>query len=207
MKYPFLAKLLFLTFLTTVAGVAHISAAESASADWPEYLGGKTRNLYSPLRQITRENVARLKVAWTYETGDTGEYQANNLIVKGVLYTPTPTRKVVALHAAPGREIWKWDPVTERSGKGSGRQRGLVYWQDSTGTDCRIFTGVGGYLFALNAKTGEVIRSFGENGSVDLASGLNTPGVIYQDTLILGGVGERCGRWMCGRVRSAGYFT
>jgi quinoprotein glucose dehydrogenase len=167
------------------------SAEEARDADWPIYLGGKTRSLYSPLQQIHRDNAAGLEVAWTYDTGDKGEYQANNLIVDGVLYTPSPTRKVIALDAATGREIWKWDPAKERSDKGRARQRGLVYWESGDRGERRLFTGVGGYLFALDAKTGEVIRSFGEKGSVDLGSGLNTPGVIYQDSLILGGVGGK----------------
>jgi hypothetical protein len=52
--------------------------AEPNDADWPVYLGGKERNLYSPLQQINRGNVSQLAVAWTYETGDKNEYQANN---------------------------------------------------------------------------------------------------------------------------------
>ena len=165
------------------------SGAEPKNADWPEYLGGKERSLYSPLAQIHRENVGQLEVAWTYDTGDKGEYQANNLVVDGVLYTPSPSRKLIALDAATGKELWKWDPAAERSGKGAARQRGLVFWKDSDGKERRLFTGVGGFLFALDPKTGAVIRSFGENGSVDLRSGLNTPGVIYKDLLIQGGVG------------------
>ncbi|MDA1277488.1 MAG: PQQ-binding-like beta-propeller repeat protein [Verrucomicrobia bacterium] len=165
------------------------SGAEPRNADWKVYLGGKERSLYSPLQQINRENVSKLEVAWTYATGDSGEYQANNLIIDGVLYTPSPSRKVIALEAATGRELWKWDPAGERSGKGSGRQRGLVYWENDAGGERRLLTGVGRFLFALDPKTGEVIRDFGDNGSVNLDSGLNTPGVIYQDSLILGGVG------------------
>src|SRR6266852_8060222 len=68
-------------------------AASEANSDWPAYLGDKGRSLYSPLRQINRSNVAQLKIAWTYDTGDKGEYQANNLIVAGVLYTASPTRR------------------------------------------------------------------------------------------------------------------
>ena len=173
--------------LSLCGGIA--SGEEPKNADWPAYLGGKERSLYSPLQQITRENVGQLEVAWTYDTGDKSEYQANNLIIDGVLYTPSPTRKVIALDAATGKELWKWDPAAERSGKGPARQRGLVYWANDTGGERRLFTGVGGFLFALDGKTGEVIRSFGENGSVSLGSGLNTPGVIYKDVLILGGVG------------------
>ncbi len=180
-----------LLFACAVWNLAVLPAAGAApeNADWPAYLGGKERNLYSPLEQIDRGNVGQLEVAWTYDTGDKGEYQANNLIVDGVLYTASPARRVIALDAATGKELWKWDPAKERSGKGPARQRGLVYWKSETGTEARLFTGVGGFLFALDAKTGEVIRSFGENGSVNLGSGLNTPGVIYKDMLILGGVG------------------
>ncbi len=165
--------------------------ADPKNADWPVYLGGKERSLYSPLQQINRGNVSRLEVAWTYETGHKSEYQANNLVVDGILYTPSQTREVIALDAATGKELWKWDPAKERSGKGRARQRGLVYWQNDAGGERRLLTGVGGYLFALDLKTGEVIRTFGENGSISLGSGLNTPGVIYKDVLILGGVGGK----------------
>ena len=167
------------------------SAEELNAADWPSYLGGNERNLFSPLQQINRSNVSQLEVAWTYDTGDKGEYQANNLIVDEVLYTASPARKVIALDAATGKELWKWNPASERSGKGAPRQRGLVYWKNEKGGEARIFTSVGGFLFALDPKTGEVIRTFGENGSVNLGSGLNTPGVTYNDTLIVGGVGGK----------------
>ena len=99
-----------------VVSCCWFSLAHGEDADWPVYLGGKERNLYSQLEQINRENVSQLEVAWTYETGDAAEYQANNLIVQGVLYTPTQTRKVVALNAATGEELWKWDPADEHTG-------------------------------------------------------------------------------------------
>jgi quinoprotein glucose dehydrogenase len=191
LRSRFVALLALVLFIGSGAPKEIAWAAEPQNADWPVYLGGKGRNLYSSLAHINRDNVSQLEVAWTFETGDKGEYQANNLIVDGVLYTPSPSRKVIALGAATGKEIWTWDPAKERSGKGAPRQRGLVYWQNETGGERRLFTGVGGFLFALDAKTGEVIREFGENGTVDLHSGLNTPGVIYKDLLILGGVGGK----------------
>lgn len=166
-----------------------ISLARADDADWPVYLGGKDRNLYSPLAQINRQNVSQLEVVWTYETGDADEYQANNLIIEGRLYTPTPSRKVVALDAATGKELWKWDPANEHTGSGRARLRGLVYWANDTGGEQRLFTAVDGFLFALDPKTGKTIRGFGDNGSINLGSGLNTPGVTYKDVLIVGGVG------------------
>jgi quinoprotein glucose dehydrogenase len=102
-------------------------AAAADRADWPVYLGGPQRNLYSPLRQIDRSNVSRLEVAWTYDTGEKGEYQSNNLIIDGVLYTATPSRRIIALDAASGRELWQWDPAKTKAGAGGKRQRGLVF--------------------------------------------------------------------------------
>lgn len=181
------------------ASAAEPANAKSGNVDWTTYLGDKQRSLYSPLNQINQENVSQLKVAWMYDTGDKGEYQANNLIVNGILYTPTPTRKVVALNAATGAELWKWDPATSVSGAGKGRQRGMVFWQNEEGGEQRLFTAVGNYLFALDVKTGQLIKSFGKDGAFHLGSGLdtegtpniglNTPGVIYKNLLILGGVG------------------
>ncbi|MCB1064858.1 MAG: PQQ-binding-like beta-propeller repeat protein [Verrucomicrobiae bacterium] len=184
-----LPKVTLPTLILSLASI--VGLAKAADADWPEYLGNKERNLYSPLAQIDKKNVTDLKVAWVYETGEEAEYQANNLIVDGVLFTPTQTRKLVALNAASGEEIWTWDPATEASGPGRARQRGLVYWENESGGEKRLFTGVGGHLYAVDSMTGKTIREFGENGSVDLESGLNTPGIIFRDTLILGGVGGK----------------
>ncbi|MBI5769384.1 MAG: PQQ-binding-like beta-propeller repeat protein [Verrucomicrobia bacterium] len=187
---------------TLAANAPTLRAADlpaQAPADWPTYLGGKSRANYSPLRQIDRGNVARLKVAWTYDTGEKGEYQCNNLVIGGVLYTATASRRVIALDAATGRELWKWDPASVRAGPGGRRQRGLVYWQNESGGERRLFTGIGNALFALDPSTGRLIESFGEKGVLplttgtvnddDAITGLNTPGVIYRDTLILGGFG------------------
>ena len=180
------------------AGAPRGSEARAAGAgrDWSVYLGHGSSNHYSTLRQITRDNVAGLQVAWTYETGDKGEFQTNNLVIDGVLYTASPTRKVIALDAATGKEIWKFDPASERSAQVGNRQRGLVYW--ASGSDRRIFTSAASWLYALDARTGHVVRSFGENGSIHLGQGmglegtpetrLNTPGRIYKDLLIMGGL-------------------
>jgi quinoprotein glucose dehydrogenase len=178
-------------FALLVLSCCWLSVAHGQDVDWPNYLGGKGRDLYSSLDQINRENVAKLKVAWTFVTGNEAEYQANNLIVGGVLYTPTATRKVIALDGATGNEIWQWDPANEHTGPGSPRQRGLVYWTNETGGEPRLFTAVNGFLFAIDPKTGKTIREFGDKGSINLGSGLNTPGVTYKDMLILGGLGGK----------------
>jgi glucose dehydrogenase len=89
-------------FLFALAAQAVLLAAEPSAAarDWPSYLGDSARSHYSTLARINRGNVAGLRVAWTFDTGEKGEFQSNNLVVDGVLYAATPGRHVVALDAA-----------------------------------------------------------------------------------------------------------
>lgn len=172
------------------------------STDWPTTGGGPANARYSPLEQINTQNVATLRVAWTYHTGDLpkdrGEIQATPIVVDGILYTTTPALAVVALHAENGKLIWRFDPRTTYHAPRtdlSHVNRGVVYWAD--GSDARIFFTAGRRLYALDARTGRPIPSFGDSGSVDLAAGLSrdigdaylvatSPGAIYKDLLIQG---------------------
>ena len=159
---------------------------------WTAYGGGPEQIRYSTLSQINRSNVHRLQVAWTYDAGETGGLQTNPIIVDGVLYTTTPKHKVIALEAATGTLRWKFDSEIE----GSGPNRGVTYW--AAGEDKRIFTAQGQYVYALDARTGQRVGTFGQNGRIDLRENLGrpadaqsvrltTPGVVYRDLLIVGG--------------------
>ena len=172
---------------------------DGAGNDWATYLGHPSSNQFSKLDQINKENVTQLELAWTYQTGDSANYQTNNLIVDGLLYTATPHSRVVALDGATGKERWVFDPSEVHESLADGDQRGLMYWDD--GGDGRILTSKGNRLYALNAKDGGLITSFGENGSIHLGEAmdvhgkpnvmLNTPGQIYKDMFIIGAnVGE-----------------
>jgi quinoprotein glucose dehydrogenase len=168
------------------------------SGDWRHYLGDMASTQYSVLNQIDRSNVARLEVAWTFDTGGVGEFQTNNLVVNGVLFTAAPGgRHVIALNAATGEEIWRFDPRNEHDVNPGNRQRGLMYWEG--GGERRIFTPAGPRLYALDAGTGRVVRSFGENGAIELGEGLraatgtptatlNTPGYVFEDLIIIGAI-------------------
>ena len=96
-----------------VAGwIAAVAQNTGRNADWAQN-GGVDNIRYSTLNQITPKNVARLNVAWTYDSHDASkasEMQSNPIVVDGVLYATTPTLKVVAIDAATGREVWKFDP-------------------------------------------------------------------------------------------------
>ena len=76
--------------------------------DWPSY-GGHDGTHYSTLSQINRDNVKKLVVAWKYDTGEKGGIEANPIIVGKVLYATTPRRSVIALDAATGKLIWRFE--------------------------------------------------------------------------------------------------
>jgi quinoprotein glucose dehydrogenase len=157
---------------------------------WSEYLGGPDRNHYSTLAEIDTSNVKLLKIAWTYETPDSGQMQMNPLMVNGVVYGVTAALKAFALDAATGKELWLYTD----SNSSNGTSRGVAYWED--GNDKRIFYSVGENLLALNATDGKPIPAFGDNGKVNLHTGLpesaknkyitsTTPGTIYKDLIIM----------------------
>lgn len=176
---------------------------ERAYQTWEVYLGDNTSSQFSSLDQINTANVAQLQVAWTYNAGDGGpegrtQIQCNPIIIDSVLYGTSPTLKVMALHAATGEEIWRFDPFESGAVlEGPGVNRGVVYWESEDETDQRILFTAGSRLFALSARTGTLIPSFGDEGSLDLHDGLDrdvtglsvqarTPGIVYKNLLIQG---------------------
>jgi quinoprotein glucose dehydrogenase len=166
---------------------------QAGDVEWPVN-GGPYNIRYSPLSQITRDNVGQLKVAWTYDSRDAfkdSEMQSNPIIVDGVLYATTPKLRVVALNAETGREIWSFDPANGAGPQRRYRHRGVTVHKD------RVFFTYRNYLWALDRKTGTPIPDFGSEGRVDLREGLDrpvekmsvsasSPGVIFEDMLILG---------------------
>jgi quinoprotein glucose dehydrogenase len=168
------------------------SANDKGGLEWAAYGGNPEDTRYSPLKQINRSNVGKLQVAWTYDCSDgRGGLETNPLFVDGLVYGNTPGGKLFALDGATGRLVWSWD--SKSSGQ---RTRGFTYW--AVGADRRLFAGFGRYVYALDAKTGEVISGFGSSGRIDLHQDLDrppeqqsvtltTPGVIYKDLLIVGG--------------------
>lgn len=179
-----------------------LPAQPGAPQEWRSWSGGNDGNRYSPLTQINRANVKQLKVAWEFKSGDADPrgrtaIQCTPIMVNGVLYATTPTLDAVALDAATGKLLWRFSPPASRF---RGVSRGVMFWQDKS--EARVFYAAGTQLLAIDAKTGQAIPSFGDNGAVNLAkdldrdppgamNGSSSPGVIYKDLIIMGSsVGE-----------------
>ena len=183
---------LFVVFFATVR--------TACAANWPIYGGDSAGTKYSALDQINWTNVKQLQPAWIYRCDDMTERPAstiecNPIVIDGVAYLTTPGLKLVALDASTGKEQWRFDPWNGTRGRGV--NRGVTFW--SEGSDRRILFVAGSYLHAINAVDGQPVKSFGQDGKIDLREGLDrdvffmavsatTPGIIYRDLLILGSI-------------------
>lgn len=185
-------------------------APEAQPVDWPAYAHDGAGTKYSPARQITRANVSHLVPIWMYRTGDfvLGDAMARDettpLFVDNVLYASTPFGGVRALDGETGSEIWSFDSGLDLSADyGDFTNRGVSTWVDPSrpvGAEChrRIFVGtVDARLIALDSRTGQPCRDFGESGQISLGRDvLNSPGkgeyavtsppAIVNNTLIVG---------------------
>jgi membrane-bound PQQ-dependent dehydrogenase (glucose/quinate/shikimate family) len=177
-----------------------------ANGEWPEWGNTLAGTRFSPLELINRNNVADLKLAWSYRTGvvqpgETSGMETTPLMVNGTLYLCTQTNVVIALDPETGAERWRFDPKVDATSASLVRTcRGVAYAAVGGSADCpkRIITGTFDVrLVAVNADTGRPCASFGTDGTVDLKSGMGgvDPGFYYTSSaptivgsrIILGG--------------------
>lgn len=210
---------------TPIQPLANAPAAVSAS-DWRYYGRDPGGARYAPIDQVNRENVDDLKVAWTFRTGETpnrgSQDQNTPLQVGDMLYVCTPTNVVIALDADTGAEKWRHDPKVRPFFWN--RCRGVGYWDGGAPANVAAATAakpatpapaaaakpaaalcarriisstINAQLFALDAATGQPCPGFGENGMVNLSTGIgpikrgfyfqtSTPTVVG-DRVIIGG--------------------
>ncbi len=147
------------------------------NGEWPTYGGDLGHTRYSPLDQINAANFSKLEIAWRFKTDNLGprpeyQFESTPLMVKGVLYSTAGSRRsVVALDAATGEMIWMHSEREGTRGTNAPRLlsgRGLAYWSDGNNDERILYVTPGYRLIALNAKTGAMIATFGNNGVVDL---------------------------------------
>src|ERR1700686_3203165 len=196
------------TWMIGLAGVAIVSAflaqlggaqqkdaakqpAREPSGDWPLYRHDTAGTGYSPLAQITVQNAATLKQAWTYRLqGDApaatskgkgaggSDSEATPIVVNGVMYLPA-TGRVVALEPETGKEIWTF-PVNGVS------RRGVAYIPGEGSNPPRILFSAGRRLIALNATTGKLDPGFGKEGEIDIVVPFNSVPLISKNVVVVG---------------------
>jgi quinoprotein glucose dehydrogenase len=199
-----------LTAAALLAAATRLGAQQSA-ANWEVYGRDAGGTRFSPLTQITRENVTRLTPAWTFNTGEAATDTHGNrppalevtpLVVDGTMYISTPLGRVYALDAATGAVQWRFDAqVDPTRGYGDFASRGVAYWRGARSGACAariLATTIDARLIALDAATGLPCADFGTQGSVDLRRGLRiapaefsayestSPPTIVRDLVVTG---------------------
>lgn len=175
--------------------------------DWPAYGRDPGGQRFSPLTAINRSNVRTLRVAWTFHTGDAyvpprgraTAFEATPIYVEGTLYIGTPLGRVIALDPTTGTPRWTYDSKVPRDkGYGDFANRGVSTWKPAAGERRIYIATVDARLIALDAANGKPIAGFGDNGIVDLRTGLRipprgfadyeqtSPPAIVGDTIVVG---------------------
>ncbi len=153
-------------------------------ADWPMYRGDLAGTGYSPLTQITPNNVTSLVRAWSYslrgEELREPNSQATPIVVGDIMYLPAADR-VVALDPVTGEEIWRHVVV-----EGTPSRRGVAYWPGDEDTPPRVIFSAGRRLVALDAATGVLATGFGQSGVVDMVIPYNSVPLVYESVIVVG---------------------
>lgn len=173
-----------------ILAAGSLGAAGAARAgDWDYYGGDQGGMRYSPLSQITPENVDDLIPAWTYSTGDMetkadavmrSAFEATPILVEDSLVFCTPFNEVIAVDPGTGVQKWRFDPRIDLTITYANQYvcRGVAYWRDEQAppdTPCarRLFMGTNDWrLFALDARSGERCAEFGDGGEVVIDPGM-----------------------------------
>src|SRR6266481_1103663 len=181
--------ILFLLLFSSSLAIAQQPAA--ASDGWNSYGGDPGGSRYSSASQISRENVAQLKVAWTFHTGASqletklirkAAFESTPILFDNKLFLTSPYDKVFALDPATGEKIWDFDPHVDLTRNYSEvASRGVSAWRDAKakpGQPCaqRIFLGtLDARLIALDVQTGKPCSDFASAGTFDLSTDASTP--------------------------------
>jgi len=200
-------------------GIASLSAVvlqtprtPSVVDEWPSYGHDAGGMRYSPLTDVTRANVSRLAVAWTFHTGDISDgrgtrqrsgFETTPIVVDGTLYLTTGTNRIVAVDPETGQTRWTFDPKIDATWNyGDGLiSRGVAAWVDAlapASQPCRrrIFEAtLDARLVAVDGATGQPCRNFGAKGEVSLTNvaryrpgvyHMTSPPAVVDDVVIVG---------------------
>src|SRR5690606_30152728 len=140
---------------------------ETINEEWRTFTGTNAGMRYVKQGDITPENVKKLTIAWEYDTGDSigkgSTIPTTPLMVDGVLYGVSPNQHLFALDARTGEEQWVFkapDPTAR------GCIRSISRWQDRSGREKLLFCAPGPKLYAVDATTGNIVPTFGNEGYI-----------------------------------------
>jgi quinoprotein glucose dehydrogenase len=208
------ARVRMIATLCLCAGLGmQYAAGQQDHKSWRDYGGGPDNSKFVDLNQITKANVGQLTVAWQYSTNDNSSYLFNPIINGNVMYVLARNTSLVALDAASGKELWIHAHLPGIS------MRGINFWESADHKDQRLVFQINHFIEEIDAKTGQSILTFGNNGLVDLRVGLgrdpesimrimsNTPGRIYENLIILGSAGGEAYMSPPGDIRAYNVLT
>ncbi len=176
----------------SLAALLLIASLGATARDWREYGGGPDQSKYVVMKDITKANVSKLAVAWTYPTGDQQQYRFSPIIVDDVMYVLAKNSSLVAIDVRTRKELWIHANLRGIT------NRGMNYWESRDRKDRRLLFTLEDSLQAIDARTGLSIATFGKQGRVDLREGLGrdpgtirriasgTPGRIFENLILLG---------------------
>ncbi|HET9305481.1 MAG TPA: pyrroloquinoline quinone-dependent dehydrogenase [Candidatus Sulfotelmatobacter sp.] len=202
----------FLYVVILILGNAVPLPAQINDTDWPNYGNDPGGMRYSPLSQINRDNVSKLKLAWTFHTGDISDgthnrrrsgFEATPILVDGTLFFTTGFNRIIALDPETGWQRWAYDPQVDLTlDYGDGLiNRGVSTWLDPNAASAqpchrRLYEAtLDARLVALDAATGKPCMDFGDHGKVNLRnvpgyrSGwyhMTSPPAVIDDLVIVG---------------------
>ena len=213
LKKPFVVVLsIGLSIGLTGSTFVHAAKPAITDYDWPSYANDPGSSKYAPLDQINSSSVAKLQVAWIWDSPDNSQvaenraltplgYKSTPIKIGDSLYINTSLGRVVALDAVSGKERWVFDTETYKSGRPANmgfNTRGVAYW--ANGGKHRILVATNNaFLWSINADTGVPDPAFGDGGKIDLTIGLGrdvirgnysvvAAPIVVGDTVVVGSV-------------------
>lgn len=157
-------RLLFYFFLCNIAVISGVTSAGELESDWPLYGRTLDNQRFSPLNQVSTDNVQHLELAWKFRTGRSATFQTSPIVIDGVMYITTPFNDIIALDATTGTMLWRYEHELELmdfccgpANRGPAVKNGKVY---SVTVDARVV--------ALDQSTGKLLW---ETSIIDTAAG------------------------------------
>ena len=149
--------------------------------NWHRNYGNSASNRFSNLKLINKNNLDKLHVAWKYniKADIFNDIQSNAIVAENKIFIPSFNKKIITLDAKTGKLIWEYE-IGEYAPR-----RGMVFLEKRNGDPSKLFFPAYKKLIALNAKNGQLIKTFGRNGVVKLKNPSITSPAVFENNIII----------------------